>query len=283
MSLYGIKKILVPVDLSETSLNALDTAVALAKKHDAEIALLNVIENKFSFIEENIFQSTGSLTNSSDVLSALAGAIQHSSEIQPKLLQEEGNVCDTIIKISLHHQSDLIVMGTHGASGYRDGFIGSNTYSVVKNACCPVLTVPGKKKYQSFRRILFPIRPVSGALMRYDMVCQFLSSQALINVLGLSYRSMERETNVLEKIIDEIKDQLDIDRVKTSSLWNSGTSVADDVLLETQRTNSELVVITSVLDVTTKPNFIGPHTQKILHHSKVPVLSIKKINVPALA
>ena len=283
MSSYGIKTILVPVDLSETSLNALDTAVALAKKHDAEIVLLNVIENKYSFIDENIFHSTGSLTNSSDVLSALAGAIQHSSEIQPKLLQEEGNVCDTIIKLSLHHQADLIVMGTHGASGYRDGFIGSNTYGVVKNACCPVLTVPGKRKYLSFRKILFPIRPVSGALMRYDIVCHFLSSQALVNVLGLSYRSMEKETNVLEKIIEEIKDQLELDRVRTSVVWNSGNSVAEDVFLETQRTNSELVIITSVLDITTKPNFLGPHTQKILHHSKVPVLSIKKISVPSLA
>jgi nucleotide-binding universal stress UspA family protein len=261
----------------------LDTAVALAKKHDAEIVLLNVIENKYAFIDENIFQSTGSLTNSSDVLSALAGAIQHSHEIQPRLLQEEGNVCDTIIKLSLHHQCDLIVMGTHGASGYRDGFIGSNTYGVVKNACCPVLTVPGKRKYLSFRKILFPIRPVSGALMRYDMVCHFLSSQPWVNVLGLSYRSMEKETNVLEKIIEEIKDQLEQDRVRTSAVWNSGNSVAEDVLLEAQRTNSELVVITSVLDVTTKPNFLGPHTQKILHHSKVPVLSIKKISIPSLA
>jgi nucleotide-binding universal stress UspA family protein len=146
-----------------------------------------------------------------------------------------------------------------------------------------VLTVPGKRKYLSFRKILFPIRPVSGALMRYDMVCHFLSSQPLVNVLGLSYRSMEKETNVLEKIIEEIKDQLEQDRVRTSAVWNSGNSVAEDVLLEAQRTNSELVVITSVLDVTTKPNFLGPHTQKILHHSKVPVLSIKKISIPSLA
>jgi nucleotide-binding universal stress UspA family protein len=119
--------------------------------------------------------------------------------------------------------------------------------------------------------------------MRYDMVCHFLSSQPWVNVLGLSYRSMEKETNVLEKIIEEIKDQLEQDRVRTSAVWNSGNSVAEDVLLEAQRTNSELVVITSVLDVTTKPNFLGPHTQKILHHSKVPVLSIKKISIPSLA
>ena len=283
MSFYSIKKILVPVDLSETSLNALDTAVALARKHDAAIELLNVVENKYSVIEGSGLQSTGRLTNSSDVLTALAGAIQHSNEIKPRLLQEEGNVSDTIIKLSLHHQSDLIVMGTHGASGYRDGFIGSNTYNVIKNACCPVLTVPVNKKYLSFKRILFPIRPVSGALTRYNVVCHFLSSQSSINVLGLSYRNMEKETSALDKIIDEIKHQLDLDRVKTAATWNSGNSIADDVLLETQQTNSDLVVVTSILDVTTKPNFIGPHTQKILHCSKVPVLSIKKINVPALA
>ena len=282
MSFYNIKKILVPVDLSETSLNALDTAVALAKKNDAEIELLNVIENQYNIIDDG-FSSTGYLTNSADILTALAGAIQHSQEIKPKLLQQEGNVSDTIIKTSLHHQSDLIVMGTHGASGYRDGFIGSNTYNVIKNACCPVLTIPAKKKYPYFRKILFPIRPVSGALSRYDIVCHFLSSQPLINVLGLSYRTVERETNVLEKIIDEVKDQLESDKVRTTALWNSGSSVADDVLLETQRTGSDLVIVTSVLDVTTKANFIGPHTQKILHYSKVPVLSIKKINVPALA
>ena len=283
MSLYNIKKILVPVDLSETSLNALDTAVALAKKHAAVVELLNVVENNYSIVEENNFQPPGYLTNSSDVLTALAGAVQHASDIKPRLLQQEGNVADTIIKTSLHHQSDLIVMGTHGASGYRDGFIGSNTYNVIKNASCPVLTVPGKKKYLSFRKILFPIRPVSGALMRYDIVCHFLSSQASINVLGLSYKNMQRETSLLDKIIDEIKEQLELDKVRTVTGWNSGGSIADDVLLEAQQTNAELLVLTSVLDVTTKPNFIGPHTQKILHYSKLPVLSIKKIYVPALA
>jgi nucleotide-binding universal stress UspA family protein len=119
--------------------------------------------------------------------------------------------------------------------------------------------------------------------MRYDVVCQFISPQSLINVLGLSYRTMERETNVLDKIIDEIKDKLEMDNVKANAIWNSGNSIADDVLLESQQTAAELIVITSVLDVTTKPNFIGPHTQKILHCSKVPVLNIKKLSVPILA
>src|SRR6476620_4355433 len=165
MNAYHIQRILVPIDLSETSLNALDAAVAIAQKHKAQILLLNVIESGFdSFSDDTGFFSVASMTNSSDVLTALAHAIQHTSELGPRVLQAEGNVVDTVLKTSLTCQADLIVMGTHGASGYRDSFIGSNTYNVIKHAHCPVLSIPPGRKYLNFRRPLFPIRPVSGAL-----------------------------------------------------------------------------------------------------------------------
>ena len=48
MSLFRINNILVPVDLSESSLNALDAAVVIAKKHNASIQLLHVEENCFT-------------------------------------------------------------------------------------------------------------------------------------------------------------------------------------------------------------------------------------------
>jgi nucleotide-binding universal stress UspA family protein len=279
MTVYTIRKIVVPIDLSETSLNALDTAVAIAKEHGAHLCLLNVIENNFDVEEEILFSS--SLSNSTDVLTALAGAIQHANDIKPEVIQQEGNVADAIIRYSLMKQSDLIVMGTHGASGYRDGFIGSNTYTVMKHATCPVLSVPPKRKFLSFKKVLFPIRPVTGALLRYDVVSHLLSNHASIDVLGLSYRRMEKETNVLDKIIDEIKDKLIIDKVRVNVNWNKGTTIPDDILQFSQESNSDLVIVTSVLDVTTKPGFIGPHSQKIINCSKVPVLTIKKIAVPS--
>lgn len=281
MSAFLIQNILVPIDLSETSLNALDTAVALAKRHDAELHLINVIEPRYdAFPDESTLNSISTLSNSSDVLTALAGAIQHTHNLTPRILQQEGNAVDTIIKTSLSQQSSVIVMGTHGASGYRDGFVGSTTYGVVKHATCPVLTIPPKRKYTSFKRVLFPVRPVTGALQPYDVLCRFIAAHATMDVLGLAYRRMEHETNVLEKVLDEIKDQLETDKVKASARWGMGRTIADDVLVFAQEINPELIVLTSLVDVATKPNFIGPHTQKILHCSRVPVLSIKKVGVP---
>ncbi len=279
MSDYQIRKIVVPVDLSETSLNALDTAVSIARMNGAAVYLLNVIETNFDLLNDDLLFSP-SRSNSSDVLSALAGAIQHTNDLLPEVVQTEGNVSDTIVKFVLANQCDLVVMGSHGASGYRDGFVGSNTYSVMKNSACPVLSIPPKRKFLSFKRVLFPIRPVTGALMRYDVVSPLLSANASMDVLGLSYRKMERETNVLDRIINEINDQIAEDRVRVNMNWNNSAVITDDILQFSQQNNSDIIVVTSVLDVTTKPGFIGPHSQKIIHCSKIPVLSIKKLTVP---
>jgi nucleotide-binding universal stress UspA family protein len=174
-------------------------------------------------------------------------------------------------------------MGSHGASGYRDGFIGNNTYNVIKHAACPVLSVPPRKKLNGLRRILFPIRPVTGALMPYEIVSRFTNPDAVIEVLGITYRMIiETAGSVLDTIVGEIKDQLKKDQVTPKSLWIEGQGIADEIVRYTNKTNPDLVVVTSVLDVTSKPRYIGPHAQKIIHCSKVPVLSIKKLSVPSL-
>lgn len=281
MNSYHIRKIIVPVDLSETSLNALDTAVHFAKQHEASLQLLNVVENSFDLQDE--LSVTGNASSSSDVLTALAAAIEHTNEIRPEIIQVEAGVTGAIIRHSLANQADLIIMGTHGASGFRDGFIGSNTYGVIKYATCPVLTIPPKRKIFSFKKPLFPIRPVSGALARFDVVSHFLSRNSFMDVLGLSYRIMEQDSNILNKIVYEIEDKLILNGIRASSRWNKSNVISEDVLQSAIENNSDLIVVTSALDVTTKPNFIGPHSQKIINCSRVPVLSIKKISVPSFA
>lgn len=283
MRTYKIDKILVPVDLSESSLNALDTAVALAVKNKAAIQILHIKEKDIDSHDEATFSDVHLSLDSSDVLMALSNSILHTHAIKIKVLNDQGNISDTIIKCASIQKPDLIVMGTHGASGFRDGFMGSNTYRVIKNANCPVLSVPNKRKYLGFKKVLFPIRPVTGALLRYDVVCHLINMHANINVLGLTYRKVDKEINVLDKILEEIKDQLTQDKINATVSWGEGDILADDVIKVAQQNIYDLVVITTVLDVATKPNFIGPHTQKIINCLKLPILSIKNNCMPSLA
>ena len=154
MNPYHIKKILVPVDLSETSFNALHSAVSLAKKHGAGMHLLYVDESVSSCFE-NIPESILSRQANVDVLLALAGSIKQQEGLLPEVIEQEGNVVECVIKTANRIHADLIIMGTHGACGYRDGFIGSNTYSVMKYSSCPVLSIPPKRKFSSFKKYFF--------------------------------------------------------------------------------------------------------------------------------
>src|SRR6476620_5466171 len=129
MTSYHIQQILVPMDLSETSLNALHTAVSLAKKHKARLSLL-FVEDPLAGLLDNTDSILSTQANM-DVLLALAGSVKQRDDILPEVIEQQGNVVECIISTSLKLQADVIVMGTHGASGFRDGFIGSNTYGVM--------------------------------------------------------------------------------------------------------------------------------------------------------
>lgn len=269
---FLIRKILVPVDLSEASLNALETAAAIAKKHHAVLQILNVSEPVF--MNESGIQKKGK-RDYPDVLNALTAAIHNIDNIQSNLLQKTGNVVETILTTASSEKSDLIIMGTHGASAFRDGFIGSNTYNVIKYSSCSVLTIPSKRKFISFDNVLFPIRAVNGALEYYNIVCHFLLAGATLQVFGLSSLKIERKTSVLDRIVDEIRDQLNTDRVKTRVSWGDGNSISEDIIQFANQENSDLIVLTSIIDAIKKRNYIGPHTQRVINICKVPLLCIK--------
>lgn len=280
MNLYTIQNILVPIDLSETSLNALQTAVALAKIHGATIHLLHVDETLPGY-NDNQTDSLLSSEINKDVLTALAGTVRQNAGMLPAVHEEAGHVSDRILKTAAQTQCDLIVMGTHGASGFRDGFIGSNTYSVFKYASCPVLSIPPKRKFSSFKKVLFPIKPISGAFLPYHVASHFLAANSLVDVLGLSYLNIERETDVLDKIVEEFSDRWDDKKITIRTSWSQGASVAFDILQFAQQNMPDLIVLTSVLDALPKSNFVGPNAQKVIHGSRVPVLQIKKVGVLA--
>lgn len=271
-----IQRILVPVDLSETSLNALDTAVEIAKKNNAELIILNVTERNIKFLH-NIHSREFLNKVSEDVLLALTGVLEQKNEITPRLIQSSGHVVECIISKSLSERCDLIVMGTHGASGYRDGYVGSNTYNIIKYSECPVLTIPPHQKYSSFKNVLFPIRPSSGALARYDVTKQFLCAGSTLQVLCIPYQKLQRETAILDKIVDEIRYQLHEDEVNVNTHWEKADAVGNDIIRFADVNQSDLLVITTALDSIGKPDFIGPHTQRLINLSKIPVLNISEL------
>ena len=151
-----LERILVPVDFSDCSLDALEYAVQVARRSSASIRLLHVLEpvsygldftllhvSKRGHMKEVIGQRL------SDLAKALAAA-----QVPTDVELRGGLPPDSILDGAKAMPADLIVMGTHGRRGLSHTLSGSVAESVLKKSTCPVLTVRSPKFLAGHRRVV---------------------------------------------------------------------------------------------------------------------------------
>ena len=147
-----MKRILVPTDFSKHAEYALKVAAQIAKKNNGEIFLVHMLELPTSGndalstaheIPELMLFKNAAINKLDSVMAAdyLEG-IKISKIIQFELAFEG------IVKNARVHNTDLIVVGSHGANGFQEMFIGSNAEKVVRNSEIPVLVI--KREEQNF-------------------------------------------------------------------------------------------------------------------------------------
>lgn len=160
-----MKKILVPVDFSRTSITALETAFDIAKKDGADIIVLHVVEEA----TPDSYRISGEWQrgNWEDKLYTFR-LLEKAKKQLEKLVQEPrfnavkiigelrlGNPFHGVNTIVSEHKVDLIVMGTKGHTKLEEMIIGTNTEKVVRHARCPVLTLHKKPASNNFKNIVF--------------------------------------------------------------------------------------------------------------------------------
>ncbi len=178
-----MKKILVPCDFSNTAMQAFRFACELASKSKGEIFLLHVVEmpvlpySRFVPVqayEKSFMKGIKEKVNKNfeDMKTKWGGKTKISLSV------ESGSVSSSIQKFAARKRVDLIVMGTHGASGLREFAIGSNAAKVVRSSNVPVIAVKKAMKVSSIKDILYPtvLGPVSK-----EMISSIKDLQKLFN------------------------------------------------------------------------------------------------------
>lgn len=265
-----ITNILIPTDYSEASFNALETAIIIAKRNNASLIILNIDDTAYTFEE------TYTNKNANQIGYAIADNIKQKHGIETTVLFKEGFIGPTIAKIALEIKPDLVIMGAYGASGHRDFFIGSNTYYTIKHACCPVLIIPEGKRWQDFNKVLFPLRPTLGAFKRYqyisDLVIQ-IYPDCNFELLGISIDRKEHDVKQVSEIATELKSTWR-HAVPYAVSYSYSKNIGEEVLDRADKLSPDLLVISSTVDVANKQFFIGPFSQRIINHARMPVLCV---------
>lgn len=189
-----MKKILVPVDFSETSVLAIEVAVKIANRLKSNIQLMHVRTGKRyhpEFARENVETlMTDAAINDMERLVAINKEtyLVKNGVFDYKI--REGNVVREIRNQAHYNDSDLIVAGTHGMSGFEDRWLGSNAYRLISNAPCPVLAVRENMEFHDEQKILLPIDLEQVSRRIVPQVVSFAQSiNAKILVVGITPKS----------------------------------------------------------------------------------------------
>jgi nucleotide-binding universal stress UspA family protein len=153
-----MKKILVPTDFSGNANNALKYAVRLANHFGATITLLHtfkVYSTTGMFISVERYMEEDAQASMEKVIRSVRPQLEGAAVIEQKLIR--GDAIPMISSVADSGGYDLIIMGTQGASGLKEIFIGSVTNGVAKTAITPVLAVPTDFGYRDVKSVVFAV------------------------------------------------------------------------------------------------------------------------------
>jgi len=266
-----IRKILVPTDYSKASINALEFALTIAASNNASLQILHVNDTVSDF------ENTQSTERSDLVREAMAGNFQQTHGVKTEIIFTEGIVGHAIVKTIFENKIDLVIMGSHGKAGYRDLFIGSNSYYTIKRATCPVLLIPEYDNWGEFCKVLLPVRQALFSPILLEFIGNLTmhnTKKCLLQIVEIGTSEKRNGISPLSKAIQEAKIKNEKNKIDISLSNGKSKDIAEFVLQKARSINADLIVIPQGVDLASNPFFVGPFSQKIINHAKTPVLSI---------
>ncbi|MCZ8144369.1 universal stress protein [Flavobacterium sp.] len=273
-----MKKILIPTDFSEHAEYALKVAAQIARKNNGEIILLHMLElphegsdaiSKGHDIPELMFFKNAAINKLEEIMdSPYLDGINVSEVIQFEMAFEG------ILNISRLNNVDLIVMGSHGASGYKEMFIGSNAEKVVRNAEVPVLII--KKDMGEFNvdKFVFASDFYDETRQPFTKAVEFANKfGATLHLVMINTPNNFKSTSTAQGIIDGFVRNFQINNYVTH-IYNE-TNVEKGILNFANSIDADLIGMSTHGRKGLAHFFNGSISEDLVNHAQRPVVTFK--------
>jgi nucleotide-binding universal stress UspA family protein len=273
-----MKKILVPTDFSQEAENALKVAAQLAKKYESEIFLTHLLELPLSQVDalshhselpEAVFFMKLAHKKFKDVLSKkyLEGITVHETV---DFNQSFSGIADT----AKLNKVDLIVMGSHGASGFKEMFIGSNTEKVVRTSEVPVLVIKNEHKNFDINNIVFASDFKNDNKETYRQASELAKSfDAKLHLLMVNTANNFTTTEKAKSRITDFIKGYHFDNY-TINIYND-ENVEKGILNFSHNINADLIGISTHGRQGIAHFLNGSISEDLVNHAKRPVITFK--------
>jgi nucleotide-binding universal stress UspA family protein len=275
------KNIVVGVDFSDCSLNALEHAVIIARKAQASLTMvwanhLDYSKEIFSVEPENLRQEVQKRFE--ELTAKYQPQLAPGTQIDFRM--EKGKVYKVICKVAEEKNTFLIVIGTHGSSGFEEFWIGSNANRIVSASTRPILTIrAGVDSNKDLKTIVMPLD--STRITRQKLPITALLAgyfDAEIHIVGVYTSTADNIRYRVQNYVQQSETYLEKNGIRYRSVFLEAGNITDTVLEYAQKVNANLISIMTEQETTTANLWLGPFAAQMVNHSPIPVLSVHTEN-----
>ncbi len=276
-----MKKIIIPVDFSEHSEYALRTAAKLAKKYDAELLALHMLE-----MSDIMLSASDGLQNQKAAFFLQLAEQRFEDFLDKNYLEDvkltpiikHFKVFSEVNDVALQHNADLIVMGSHGTNGIAEFFVGSNTERVVRNANIPVLVVKNDVSDVNFDVVAFACDFSEEAIKPYlNAVNMFKNTNTKLYIIHVNLpndRFLSSQDIEKKAVNFFTKAERNLDKMKDVH-YVCDYTVEEGVLNTANKIGADLIVIPTHGRKGLSHFFQGSIGEDVANHSTLPVMTFK--------
>lgn len=273
-----MKTILIPIDFSEDSINALEHAIYIANKLKASLRIMHVKVCE-EFITPKFFAEVFNDHNRSveDCFNYLIEKYltQYTGGGKLDYIVTTGKVYKAVLNQAKEDSAYLIMMGTHGVSGFEEYWVGSNAYRVVTLSRFPVLTVRHGYMKKEVHKIIMPIDAKKNSRVKVPYVMEFAKAMgAQVIVLGVRESNRIDIVHKIRRYVSQTVDFMEQKGIDVTGKEIHCKNISEDTLIFATQNNADLITIMSDYDENPMNIRVGTSAQQMVNHSPIPVLCI---------
>lgn len=269
-----MKKIIVPIDFSATSLKALQYAKYLSREFNYEMHLLHAISSPTISTHAEIAIQAENLKkeeeNSNHRLNELCEQLTADGFKNSSYRTETGFLSDTLHRLEKEMEIAYVVMGTTGASGFLGNLIGSNASAVMQRIKSPLMLVPHESGMPDFKNLVFCTQFQTdeiGVLKEvFSFAHHFGSHVDLLKINSDWVLEIFSDNSEIERVKNAFPDE------KFNIVIHKSDSVIKGLDEYLEQHSTQLIIL-----AVRKKNILerlldGSTSRRIILHSKIPML-----------
>lgn len=273
-----MKNILVSIDFSTASANAVKYAISLAETFNSKVTLINVVP--YALIlgedsdEQRISKQQELVTENEDLMAEEIETISKTHKILIQGLVYEGSPANVILEMANENKPDIIIMGMKG-KGKSNSVFGSTVTAIVRKSSIPVLIIPEQATYQSIDTITFATDFNPGTeSSSYSLLIEIAKKyNSFIHILNIQKKGKKMSDN---EFIGKMDTQHSFEILKHSFRTIEDASVIEGINKFIEENPSEILVM-----IAHKHSFfermLGKiFTKKMSYETRIPLLILQE-------